>query len=244
MKPLLTVTAVSLISFSAGAVLGYKIAYDRLSVDFEERLCREIDAATTYYEKVVTDKQKFATPQEAAAALIGENVESGEQPEEDPAEKSEQRTAYHKIVASEYTPRHAGPFGETQFSSTDEAPEPMFPPNDVDRTTTNVSDRPHVISQEEFIENVSGFVQTTLTYYPVDMVVVDETDTLVEDIESTVGYQNLDRFGEGSSDDNVVHIRNPRMGQEFEVVRHGGSYKQEVLGIEEDQPQPPSGRGR
>jgi len=237
-KPLLTVSAASLISLGVGGILGYKIAERNLALRFEERLHHEVAASTAYYEHMNLREKKFDTPEEAAAALIKPGTVLTETQVPETTER--ERVAYHKIVQAE------------NYTSEDEVKDPedamaleiMFPTPDPDVLLRNnvFSNKPHVLTQEEFIENDSNWNQSTLTWYVIDKVLADERDQVIEDVEGTVGSENLALFGQGSSDDNIVHIRNPHLQLEFEVLRHEGSYSREVLGLDEDPPQRPSGR--
>lgn len=240
--PLLTATAASLISLGVGGVLGYKIAERNLALRFEERLHHEIAASTAFYEhnKDKAPAKKFATPEEAAAALIKPGTVLVEKPQMPmPTASPEQRVAYHKIASNYVSDEEKEPDPDDQLALQIMFPEP--PANNM--PAINVfTDGPHVIDQATFIENKTEWDQSTLTWYIVDGTLTDDRDHLVEDVDGTVGNENLLRFGEGSSDPNVVHVRNPRLNLEFEVVRHEGSYRREVLGIDEDPPQRPSGR--
>jgi hypothetical protein len=99
-------------------------------------------------------------------------------------------------------------------------------------------DRPYVIHKEEFMEeaNPAGveYESVTLTYFLEDDVLADEADRRVEDIDEKVGLENLEKFGHGSEDANVVYVRNDRLQVEFEILRSGGSYTAEVLGQDPD----------
>jgi hypothetical protein len=61
----------------------------------------------------------------------------------------------------------------------------------------------------------------------------DEVDTIVPDVDATVGVENMLRFGHGSGDPNVVYIRNPKLEADFEVTRSAGKYAKEVLGYDD-----------
>ena len=56
---------------------------------------------------------------------------------------------------------------------------------------------------------------------------------MIDDINGTVGQDNMKRFGHGCDDPNVVFIRNEKLATDFEVLRHNGSYAEEVLGLVE-----------
>ena len=97
MRSHLLIATVALGSGAMGVFVGYKIAEKRLGTAFDQRLDKETADMKEYYQLA---KKPFATPQEAAAALITEPEAPEEQ--ETPAEVLNQRIAYHKIVKSEY----------------------------------------------------------------------------------------------------------------------------------------------
>lgn len=201
-----------------GAGAGYIVANKRLARQFEERLEKETAEMRTFY---TSHKKKYSTPEEAVADLI---------PKEQPKPESPLHVAYHKIVKSE---RY-------------ETPEPKEVPEALVDETLHVNvfqsqpspDKPYVISQEEFMENDDEHNQVSLTWYA-DDTLADHRDDIIEDPDQYVGLENL-RFGEGSSDENIVHIRNPRLDLDFEIVRSERTYKEDVLGLDESPPTRPS----
>lgn len=238
-KPLLIATAAG--SLAVGFVVGYKVAERRLSTQFEERLDKETAGMKEFYQTV---KKPFATPQEAAAALI---VEEESEPEETTAEKANNKVAYHKIVKKEYLPEEDPEQSPVSIEGEVFSGESGAAVGDELKHHNVFDERPVIISQEEFMQNDSEYIQGVLTYYKVDKVLTDEREEKIDDQDTTVGLHNLDMFGNpknGSSDPNVIHIRNGRLQMEFEVCLSETSYRREVLGIDEDPPQRPSGRGR
>jgi hypothetical protein len=96
---------------------------------------------------------------------------------------------------------------------------------------------PYVISWDEFASAVLEYDQDTLTYFEKDDILVDGRDDAVNDVDGTVGLANLERFGDQSKDNNIVYVRNDKLGLDFEIVRSKGSYAKEVLGfIEHSEP--------
>lgn len=93
------------------------------------------------------------------------------------------------------------------------------------------SDRPYVITKEEFLQGDQDFEQATLTYYEGDDVLTDDRDMPIEDTDGTVGNPNLFRFGLWSDDKNVVYVRNEDKELDFEIVRSTGKYSEEVAGF-------------
>lgn len=227
-KPLFIATAVG--SLAVGFAVGHKVAVRRLSAEFEERLDKETEGMREFYQVA---KKPFATPQEAAAELIKD-----EKPEESTADQANHKVAYHKIVKKEEYVQSEDPEEEHALEAEEGSHAPVVQHN-------VFSDVPILISQEEFMVNESNYTQGTLTYYEVDQVLTDEREDVIEDQDATIGTKNLDKFGDprnGSSDPNVLHVRNPRLQMEFEVCLSANSYRREVLGIDENPPQRPSGR--
>lgn len=80
---------------------------------------------------------------------------------------------------------------------------------------------PFVISQAEYAwgEDGNDYSKITLAYYPGARVVLDEDDERIDDVPNTIGWRNLNRFGEESGDADTVFVRNRRLLSDFEVVR-------------------------
>lgn len=100
--------------------------------------------------------------------------------------------------------------------------------NDLDRSSRS-SDKPYIISNEEFEDAELEYNQNTLTYYQGDAVLTDEHDQPVP-INTVIHESNL-QFGNASGDKNVVYIRNDKLEVDFEVVQDLGYYTEEVLGV-------------
>lgn len=95
-------------------------------------------------------------------------------------------------------------------------------------TDSDIPDEPHdpnvpyVISQFVFLEEDTQ-IKTALAYYEDDDVLIDEDLVIVDDITATVGNA-LQNFGKGSNNPDVVYVRNDRLDLDMEVVRHEGSF--------------------
>lgn len=88
---------------------------------------------------------------------------------------------------------------------------------------------PYVIHVDERHER--NYTESTLTYYAGDDVLCDEKDRIIEDQEQVVGVENLDRFGHGSNDANIVYIRNDDLAIEVEVIKSERTYAEDVHGM-------------
>lgn len=94
---------------------------------------------------------------------------------------------------------------------------------------------PHIISEDEFNENVDDYEQISLSYYTEDDVLADESDEAVEAVDNVVGSENLKLFGrKNSRDPNVIFVKNDDVETLFEIVQIRGSYVKLVLGFDED----------
>jgi hypothetical protein len=94
---------------------------------------------------------------------------------------------------------------------------------------------PYIIHQHEFhAQEREGFSQSALTYYAEDGILTDEDESVIENVDTVVGRANLQKFGHGSDDIDVVFIRNEVLEIEYEVCRLDRSYEQTVGGLEDD----------
>jgi hypothetical protein len=91
-------------------------------------------------------------------------------------------------------------------------------------------EEPYVIHMDEFLENESGYSQTTVEYYQGDDTMADENDVPIDHYQAIFGFL---KFGHGSNSRHTVYIRNDRLQAEYEVLLNFGSFREEVLGIRE-----------
>ena len=92
-------------------------------------------------------------------------------------------------------------------------------------------DAPYIISRDEFNQGEKDYAQDTLTFYVLDDTLCDARDLVIPDSDGAVGDVNLQKFGHGSGDNNVVYVRNDRMETDFEVLKSKNSYAKDVLGL-------------
>lgn len=75
--------------------------------------------------------------------------------------------------------------------------------------------RPYVISPADF-DTLDDYEVYSLTYFE-DGVLVDEQNNPIEDVDSMVGRDSLNHFGE--YEDDSVHVRNDALQCDFEILR-------------------------
>lgn len=176
-------------------------------------------------------------------------------PEDDPREGASHKVRYDKVKVrrddhGRFVPNNEKhgpevPVSDTQIET--QVPDPV-----VEEVTHNVfvqqaslgdwdqeaeearrsPESPYVISHDEFMENSYEHEQNTITYYAGDQILADEREQMIEEVEATVGVQNLGLFGHGSRDTSVVYIRNERLEIDFAVALNQGTFAEEVMGFQ------------
>lgn len=96
---------------------------------------------------------------------------------------------------------------------------------------SRTQDKPYVIHLDE--QGEKGYNETTLTYYAGDGVVADTDDKHIENPDKLLGDFE-DKFGHGSSDPNVVYIRNDKVAADLEICYSPDSYAEVVHGHNPD----------
>ena len=95
------------------------------------------------------------------------------------------------------------------------------------------TDEPYLISEDEFFAD-DDRRSAALTYYAGDDTLCDENEVPVQDIEATVGSENLAVLftPEGGT---TLYVRNRRLDANFEIVLDMGKYSHQVLGEEAEE---------
>lgn len=91
---------------------------------------------------------------------------------------------------------------------------------------------PYVIHRDERDDN-DAYDEVTWTYYEEDDVVCNELDEVIagEDRERILGEANLEKFGHGSGDSQIVYVRNDNLEMDIELIKSPNSYAEEVHGL-------------
>jgi hypothetical protein len=92
---------------------------------------------------------------------------------------------------------------------------------------------PYVIHKDEF-DQFDMYENVSYAWYPIDEVLMDTQDnSVITNVAGLVGAENLERFGHGSGDPNVVFVRNNELRLQIEIVREPDkSYEEEVFGLD------------
>lgn len=99
-------------------------------------------------------------------------------------------------------------------------------------------EKPYIIHQDEFHNTETGYQQVTYTYWATDDVLADEDNSqlIIHEDDGIIVRENL-RWGHGSTDINVVHVRNDALELEIEICRIDRSYGSEIMGLTEPEPE-------
>lgn len=89
--------------------------------------------------------------------------------------------------------------------------------------------KPYVISLEEFSDVEEGWEQITITWFEADGVLVDDKETPIPNILTTIGPLSRESFGNMSEDPNILYIRNHNLQVDFEVILDARAYVDVIL---------------
>lgn len=240
--------AVSVGSFAAGAGGSYIFFSKKLEKHYRLVADEEVLAAKIFYSKRAK-VDEFSDPT-ALVEDLGLSPEPVEEEDEDdalePSQANMLKGAIEILDQQKYT----------NYSKAEHIPEPPSP-REVEEVKQSVRNnifdqaraeyvqadelakmaegKPYIITVADYMSGKSGFAQMTLNYYMEDDVLANEIDIPVEDQEATIGEDNI-RFGCGSSDPSVVYVRNDEKYEEYEIIRHTGSFAEEVADMYDPQP--------
>lgn len=227
------------LGLGSGVFLAKKALEKKLDLKYNEIMEREIADAKKFYGRL-HKKDEYSSPEKVARELgldtvIKDPVEEDADEalvaykgERDEAEDISEVMAQEMMKPEVITEKDLPPQVQNIFENA-KVDEDDF---DYDvEITLRGGIKPYVLSHDEFMENDGDNSQVTITYYDEDDVLTDERDQPIPDVNATVGSENLNRFGHGSKDANIVYVRNPRLDLDFEIMLSHGSYAKEVLGF-------------
>lgn len=228
------------IGLAGGAAIGYFVFNKKLETKYQKIADKEIAEMTEHYRRLRVALQGeaqrrrpleellvdygYTTRLEGPDEIIVVKVEPEDLGPRQPF-REEDRNQNTEVTVDEAAKR----IGVNVF-------EQAKPDNGWDfavETKARHENRPYILHKDEYMADERDYSQTTITYYQGDEVLVDERDGVM-DKDRTVGLENLERFGHGADDVNLLYIRNPVIEAEYEIIRSEGKYAIEVLGLEEE----------
>lgn len=254
-----TAVAATVLSASISAVVTYKIASDRIEKQFAEKIEKELADTKKFFATLqekpsISDLVKDAGLEEPDEAILETTVDQMVDPRppldgngdkglliqynklagnyarnggDDDAATLSDGTAEQDLGVTEVEQPDGGVINVfNEISPTEDLPQYMI--------EARTPDRPYIITLEEFTEGEND--ADTLTYYEEDGVLADSQDMPVDRVGEDVGEENLNKFGFGSNDSRMLYIRNEKLGMDYEIILHQGSFAEVVHGITKDEP--------
>lgn len=133
---------------------------------------------------------------------------------------------YRGLTESQLAERMSPPEDYPEEEEYQEGDEPDYDPPEFSPKVDFAHPKPpYIIDEDEFAEDII-FEKVTITYYEGDDTLCD-TDESIMKIEDIIGREALD---EGFIDD-ILYVRNEKLGIDYEVVREQGAYSEIVLGL-------------
>jgi hypothetical protein len=221
-------------TFAGGCLIGYAWTEGRLRTKYQEIAEEEIEAMRDHFrskaiareekpavEEIIAEQGYVAPPIPQKEEVTGTSLKKARDIAKENSEDLEQQEL------AEEAERRVNVFelhGDTDVEESDEW-------DYEEETRMRRPDYPYVIHVDERGE-LAEMDQLTWTYYEGDEVLCNASDEVVTDVDRSVGLSNLDKFGHGSGEQNVVIVRNVVLGIEIEIVRSPGRYDEEVLGLQ------------
>lgn len=182
-----------MIMFAAGAAVGSVVTWKVVKTKYEKIAQEEIDSVKETFNL----KKLEAKGGEEVATKAEADVEEAEPDPRPHYQNPDLFEYYNKILGEGYT-------SDVPESAKEE------------KGGSNVGLKPHVISPDEFGElEDEGYDKVKLAWYA-DGVLADDRGNVVENVDETIGMDNLKRMGE--YEDDAVHIRNDHLKIDYEIL--------------------------
>lgn len=243
---LIVTSAVSLIaSASAGGAIGYVIAQKKLKAQYEDLANAEIAEAREFLAAQYKTDEKYESPSKLTKDLKREVKDADDELDEATENLMATYGGQKVNVVTPKTditkPQKPEEEEEVVVEKTNNIfvnGEPFDPDENTFDLEAEVELRKsmvcYVVSEDEYTSNDEHYDQTTMTYFVYGDTLIDEDEKVIDDVEQTVGRENLSRFGHGSGDPDVVFVVNEARHMAYEILRSEGSYDEEVLGLTPD----------
>lgn len=223
-----------------GALVGFETARRRLEKKYAERAEQEIDEMRDHFRNQMIAREVKPDLDELGKKVtdLGYGSEAERDHIENAGERKDQAHA-RAVVEGPGEPntpdvppaiRNIFETQEAERAETQQDPDPVAWNYEAEKASRE-GKHAYVIHADEVGDAEFSFDEITLTYYQGDDVLCDSEDKVVDDQERVVGIDNLDRFGHGSNDPNIVFVRNEAMQLDIEIVRSEKTFAEEVHGL-------------
>lgn len=222
--------------FAGGLIVGGVAGYFTAKKLFEDRAA---EAANRKAQAQIDEVRAYCDAQVKAAELNALKALTADQQVQTEQEKvlSEAPVNYAQEAAEAAQAKYTGD-GEDDWGDAkrpkgapkrrfkhdkDNVPPPYYEENGGAAIyPTEPEAEPHYISEESFTNDHFEYEKQTLFWFVGDNVVTDEEYQPLED-DSVLGKSWANHFGE-EEDPDVVHVRNPKIAVDYEIIRDHRSY--------------------
>lgn len=189
--------------FIFGAAAGSALTWFLVKDHYEQKADEEIASVKEVFSKRKEEKEKI---KEIASAISRTDVNIIRKEITEMAAEASNKPSIMEFKSTLH---------ENGYSEQEDMKKPVTEDDYVDI---------HLISELEFGDD-EEFDTISLTYY-MDGVITDEDDEILEDVESRIGENISDYFGDGDA----VYIRNDTLRTYYEVLRDYRTYEDAVSG--------------
>lgn len=202
--------------FTAGATTGFLLAKKLLEEKYKALAQEEIDSVKAIRRP---EMGRTVAPDVTEQTFIGsksslDGVYTNKY--------TQTKRDYRIVVDDEYIKNKIAAREDLSDEHTDE---------DIIEATDVNKEGPYVIDETEFADEMPHYDKLTWYYYILDDVLTEEDgESIVDDVDKTVGYDSLSQLDLQST----VWVRNDRLATDYEVVKFEKSYQEQILGIRTD----------
>lgn len=209
-------TLISAIAFVTGAAIGSVTSWQLLKKYYEQISREEIDSVKEVYARKIRECEHSNDSDDNVSEepVIADDIDTDADSEKDELSVME----YAKILSEQ---------GYTNYSNSEDVPlinDPLASKIVEEEDEYEEPNGPYVIPPEDFGDD-EEYERITLTYYA-DNILADDNDERIVDIESLVGYEALESFGE--YEDDAVHVINDRLRSYFEILKDERTYDEVI----------------
>jgi gas vesicle protein len=230
-----------------GVAIGFSVGYfalnKRVEKKYDEVTSAEIEKMREHYNRHYAEMQKVMKGPKPPIEKVMRDL--GYQAAAEVSDEAQGKFTAEELEAIEEANRnHPGEeedeiddeteavivVPESQVTSSVFIDTPGEPWNYAKEVKSRTRQVPYVIHLDEFRQNEPEHEQVTYTYYEQDDILADSHDMTIDDMDKVIGIANLERWGHGSQDVNIVYIRNEVLSLDLEIVRDRGSYAEQTSG--------------
>lgn len=202
---------------AVGFLVGKKFYRDKFAAIADEEIESVKEAYDRMRQQSESDDTELSTPTASDILKKAINPVTRSSLDENPYEQAKRN---YNLTGKRATEQPVDPDGENEEEDeepiTDDAgkTEEEMDLSKVDRT------QPYVIDSHEFTDEFDHHDKLSLYYYRVDDVLCDEDESVIEEIEETVGYDAISVLDKQTT----VWVRNEPLCTDYEIVALNESY--------------------